>query len=276
MADDKRKKKYITLTIILLIILLAISVTALVALFLHRGQGDGGSTVATVPDNVITPEQSVSTEPSRTEPVETTPADPAATDTTTAPTGTMPTEPEATSGGKTTTLRLNNRQSEDGAAFAVGNMFPGDREAKHYQLEISYHDAVTLNFHADVRSGYEHLAQVLCICIRIQPDREPIYDGPMLDMPQQISRKLTAAQQTVQTLTYDITVYLDTSVGNEYQNASLIADFRWWVTETENLDPPDKTWDDARLVLAGAVALFSGTMLVLFVARRKGKENENV
>lgn len=279
MSEDKKRSKAITYTIILLILLLAVSITALVALFLRRGPGIGSDTVATVPDNVITPDHSTSTLPSLTDPGNSAATDPFPSTEPTDTAGSIPTDtaqPGPTRPQKVTTLRLNNRQSDTGIAFTASNLFPGDRETKTYQLEVSYHDSVTVNFHADVRSGYEHLAKVLCVKITTLPNDTVLYDGPMLDMPAQISQKLSTRVQTTRALSYTITAYLDTSVGNEYQNAQLIADFRWWVTEAENLGPPDKTWDDAQILLVSAAGLFSGTMLVLFATRHKGKENENV
>ena len=40
-------------------------------------------------------------------------------------------------------------------------MFPGDAETKHFRVQVSYHDQVTVHFRATVRPGYEKLAEVM-------------------------------------------------------------------------------------------------------------------
>lgn len=185
--------------------------------------------------------------------------------------------------GSTVTLKLYRGREQDTAAFAVENMFPGDRIRRVYTLEVSRSGSVTVHFRTDVRQGYEVLAQVLKC--RVVLDDTELYDGLMKEMPQRISHTLPAGSGTAK-LDYDIEVYLDTSVGNEYQNKELYADFNWWVEEEncgfypsyDSSDPdvsdrpgqliPPKTGDELHLCFWFWVAMAS---LLLNIALLTGK-----
>lgn len=149
----------------------------------------------------------------------------------------------------TTQLRQNESSSvvipgniitirpEKNKAFQVDNMFPGDSQTKNYQINVSYNGDITVRYHADIRPEYEKLAEVLKVKIRLLNTDELMYDGFMRDMPESLNHTLKTTEITQSKLDYEVTVYLDTSVGNEYQNCELKADFRWWVEEVEHLNP---------------------------------------
>lgn len=75
-------------------------------------------------------------------------------------------------------------------------------------------------------------------------------------------------------LEYEITAYLDTSVGNDYQNKDLIADFKWWVEETGNLDDSPKTGDTSNILLWAVLAAGSLSMMILLLVTHRRKEDE--
>lgn len=250
-------QKPIVLIIIVLAVLLAVSGTALAGTILYKYSTQSQGSPAVVPDNVITPEaqsyssampiqavtlsyRTVSTVRSAN-----TKAMPMSVKTVSAK-STMVDKAE----GEDVTLKLYKGRAEDSTAFHVENMFPGDRSNKSYRLEVSYKGSVTVYFHADIRKGYEKLAEVLKC--KVSVDGSPLYDGLMKDMPQSISYTLPQSSGTTADLDYDISVYLETSVGNEYMNKELYADFRWWVNEdgggsdkpTNPTDPDKPTHPD--------------------------------
>lgn len=137
-------------------------------------------------------------------------------------------------------------------------------ETKFFRVQISYHDKVTVHFKATVRAGYEKLAEVLQVRVKLLTTGETLYNGLMRDMPASMTHKLASANSTTDELYYEITAYLDTSVGNdEYQNKDLIADFKWWVEKTGNLDNPPKTGELASPVLWAAVAACAGGAMLI-------------
>ena len=168
------------------------------------------------------------------------------------------------------TLALYQGQAEDNTPFSVGNMFPGDAETKTFRVEVSRKSSVTVHFRADVRPGYEKLAEVLKARV-VLSGGEVLYDGLMRDMPQSVDTALTGAGTDV--LTYEITASLDTSVTNEYQNRDLVADFRWWVTDTDALAPSPKTSDTLTIALWTALAAGSVGVLIVIARRRRKEES---
>ena len=155
-------------------------------------------------------------------------------------------------------------------------MFPGDSETKYFRVRVSYHDKVTVHYKAAVRPGYEKLAEVLKVRVRLLTTGETMYDGGIANMPESLTYKLSSQGSTVGELYYEITAYLDTSVGNEYQSKDLIADFKWWVEETGNLDNSPKTGDTANILPWAVLAVCSGSVIIiLLVTHKRRKEEEN-
>lgn len=131
------------------------------------------------------------------------------------------------------TVKLSTSDASGNTAFYVPNMFPGDAEVKDFTVKVNHKAPITLYYHADIRPGFEKLAEVMMVRIELPEKGVQLYDGLMRDMPNAVEHRLGADEKEV---IYRITAYLDTSVGNDYQYQRLIADFRWWYTE-EAADP---------------------------------------
>ncbi len=136
---------------------------------------------------------------------------------------------------KDNVLSIYRNNPEDGIPFNVTNMFPGDRETNVYTIRVSYNGDIKVYFTADVRSDYEKLAEVLKCKVVINDANTPVYDGLMREMPD-LEHSLSAVNKT-EDLKYEISVYLDTSVGNEYKNKELVADFKWWAYTADEGHP---------------------------------------
>lgn len=176
--------------------------------------------------------------------------------------------------GKETSLKLYRNQNDAVTPFQVGNMFPGDSEDKSYTLEVSYKGSLDVNFRVDIYEGYEKLAEVLKCSVTVE--NETVYDGLMTDMPESIVYSLPNSSGSTATLTYNITAYLDTSVGNEYVGKELHADFIWWVNEDDSgeLIPPE-TGDNSHLnifVWISIISLFA--IIILLLIRKNSKEED--
>lgn len=278
------QKKKIKAIIIVLAILLGVSLLALGGTIAYNRLAKNEPAVVTVPDNLITPEEDV-TETDGSETDSTGNADKTAEPEKQSSDSTKKDDASETSGTDKTTaetkkaaaIELYNKQPEDNTPFNVGNMFPGDSETKYFRVQVSYCDKVTVHYKAAVREGYEKLAEVLKVKVKLLTTGETMYDGLMKDMPDSVTYKLASAKSTTDELYYEITAYLDTSVGNEYQNKDLIADFSWWVEETGNLEPSPKTGDNANILLWICLAAVSGSVMIflLFARRRREEEETN-
>lgn len=273
------QKKKIKIVIIILAILLGLSLLALGGTVIYNKIANNTPATVTVPDNLITPDEDA-TKPDSSE---SNSQAPDSSDTQTpsssadASSSAVPTQSTTAEAKKAATIELYNKQPEENTPFHVGNMFPGDAEIKYFCVRVSYHDKITVHYKATVRPGYEKLAEVLKVRVKLLSTGEMLYDGLMRDMPESLTHKLASKKSTTDELYYEITAYLDTSVGNDYQNKDLIADFKWWVEETGNLDDSPKTGDTSNILLWAVLAAGSlGMIIILLVTRRRKEDEENV
>lgn len=286
-----KNRTRIRTAIIVLSALLAVNVAALAGTLIWRSVAPRRSAVVTVPDNIISssgtqdiPVTSPATQPSPSEGDAANIPDESSTiprESATEPPATYETEPSASTAARSSdspreaaVIALYRKHAEDNQPFQVTNMFPGDLETKYYCVKISHSGDVIVHYRANVRPGYEKLAEALRCRVVLRTTGETLYDGLMRDMPQSLTHGVKATESTETELYYEITAYLDTSVGNEYQNQELIADFSWWVQDTGNLDSPD-TGDTFHLYLWICVASGSLLILLFLVRKHRREEREN-
>lgn len=332
MEQEKKEKKDKTnktkVIIIVLLVLLALSVLALWKVVVEKGILADDSVEVSVDDNLITPNGSdVSAPSSNSDDTESvTPSDASSGAELSVPNSNGSESKDEESAGSAGSagssdssepadIVFSNKNSEDAKPFVMNNMFPGDRKTKDYIVQVSYHDSVTVHFKAELHEGSEKLAEVMRICVTMPASGETLYDGLMKDMDESVKYVLTSQNPTTQDLTYEVRVSLSTAVGNEYQNKSLEADFKWWIEESdednldkepgklpgilpgifgdgddsnsdidgENTDGEDgqgilgKTGDDSNVVLWALIAVIAvGVCVVINTSRRKNKkDNDN-
>ncbi len=263
-----KRSKTLKILIIILAILLGISVVALTGTLFYNYFVRTESTTVDVPGNIITSDDENSTNASDNDSTN----DLKPSDSNPSLSGT--TEVSSNGGTKASAISLHTKQPEENKSFQVTNMFPGDRETQYYRIKVSYKGDIIVRYHADICSGYEKLAEALRVKVCLLGSDELLYDGLMRDMPKSLNHALYTNEKKQSELYYEITAYLDTSVGNEYQDKELIADFSWWVEETENLDFP-QTGDSSNIYLWIALVIGSfASMLILLAKRRKEAANE--
>lgn len=244
---DRKIHPGVKVAIIVLAVLLAISLIVLAGTFIHNKLTEDQQSTVIIPDNVINKVEE---------------------DNIASRSGTYSNSSESKTA---VSLFLNSENQEHNVAFEVTNMFPGDNETKYFCIGVSYKDVVTVNFRADVRPGYEKLAEVLKCRIVLLSTGEVMYQGLMKDMPESVDHILTSSESTTENLYYEISVSLDTSVGNEYQMQELVADFHWWVEGGGNLQPPE-TGDDSNIELWSALAVGSLLILILLIVKNRREE----
>lgn len=248
------KDKKLKILIGVLAVLFAVSLMAFVGTLLVRHFAHSEPTIVEVPGNVIATDDEDS--PKKEVPAsETMKSDTA----------------EATSNGgtiKTDAITLHNRQPEDNTPFQATNLFPGDRVTKYYCVKVFYKDDIVVRYHADIRPRYEKLSEVLKVKIRLVDEDKTLYDGLMRDMPESLEYALSTDRRTQSELHYGITAYLDTSVGNGYMDKDLVADFRWWVEETDHLDAP-QTADNSSVFLWTGITVGSFCLLLFFLKKSR-------
>ena len=264
------QKKKIKIIIIVPAVLLGISLAALGGTLIYNKIANATPATVTVPDDLITADEDTtkpdSSDSQAPDSSDTEKPDGSYTQTpdssAAASSSAVPTRSTTAEVKKAATIELYNKQPEENTPFQVENMFPGDSETKYFRMRVSYHDKITVHYKA-TRLGYEKLAEVLKVRVNLLSTGETMYDGLIRDMPESLTHKLASQKSTTDELYYEITAYLDTSVGNEYQNNDLIADFKWWVEETGNLDDSPQTGDTSNILLWAVLAACSLSMMII-------------
>lgn len=113
--------------------------------------------------------------------------------------------------------------------FGGENVLPGDSISKEYPVVISHKNDVALSFTAVVKSDSEvPLASVLNVRIENATSGKVICEGKLSEINGKAFTESIAHSGSGETsLTYKITVTMDTSAGNEYQRSSIEMGFRW-------------------------------------------------
>lgn len=251
--DDTRVVRFIVALIAVFVIL---SLMALVGVAVYGLIHIGSAVSATVSGNVITPESSeaVSVTEKHTK---------------TYNAGTSITR----FGDSRVSLELYDKAPSVNIPFRAENMLPGDSYNNLYSVAVSCRSTVVLRFSADVREGGEKLSEVLKV--KITENGSELYDGTINDMPDALETAVVPDGSGTGTADYTVTAYLDASVGNEYQNTGLIADFKWWVAEDEPLGPAPGTGDNSKVLIFAAVMLLSGAVLAaVTIIRRREAQHE--
>lgn len=162
---------------------------------------------------------------------------------------------------------LSDDQSENAASLHAENLFPGDSQTKRYHVNITYQDRITLCFNSSVDSGNEELAEVMKIKVNLPSTGELLYDGPIDTMPT-LTHTLTSPQKVTQDIPYDVTIYLDPSADQSYQNLDLNAALHWWASETEDLHSTIVRKIVTVLLVLGAAGTGALVLTVLIEERR--------
>lgn len=266
---NKKKTKTI---IIVLAVLLGLSLAGLATTYIYNQIKLNEKVTVEVDDNLITPDKEEQSDDKDSSNQTTDQKEDSKVNTSTSTSNegqniSKPTKKEAI------LMSFHNHNDDDNEPFKVTNMFPGDIETKYYGINVTYHDEVEVHFKADVRDGYEKLAEVLKFKVTLLSSNEVLYDGLMKDMDESVVHKLSSKESTTEELYYELSAYLDTSVGNDYQNLDLIADFKWWIEGKENLDENIKTGDSSNLKLWSAIATVSGILCIILLVKNKKEED---
>ena len=135
--------------------------------------------------------------------------------------------------------------------------------AEYCEVYYAGAESISANTFRDELAGFSADCDGSLI-VRVSVGGSVLYDGLMAEMPAAVDTLLPAGSDT---LDYQLTAYLDTSVGNPYMYQQLVADFYWWVADSEELAPP--TGDTMQPLLWGAAVLVSGAALTVLLRRRR-------
>lgn len=174
-------------------------------------------------------------------------------------------------------LEFYQGNAEHNRRFEVRNMVPGDKEVRYYDIRAHHSEDVTLVFRGVVTEQTRNLGDVLDVVVTNAETGAVLCEGTFNEIHEiEFRTVLPANSEKVTDTFYKVEVSMDTSVGNDYQVAHLLADLQWYIDEgSEGLDPPPQTGDSTQIVLWVVIA--GSAMLLIFIllfTRRKNEEEE--
>ncbi len=267
MAETKQNRlKKVKAVIITLLCLLTLSVGALTARIVYLNFFADKTVTTVVPDNLIG--EDFESKPSDND-----------EDNSSTPANAEPSTPSNIANGnnqKATTIELYKGKASDNEKFTAENMLPGDNETKYFAVKVNHHKNVDVFFNAEVTEQTKALGEVLHIKVTHLENENVLYDGTFADLHPDGYSELFATNSSTETVAYyKIEISLPTSVGNEYGQAKLMADFNWFVKDKDALDSP-QTGDTSNIVLWFVLMLSSlAMMIILLFFRRKIEEEKN-
>lgn len=124
-------------------------------------------------------------------------------------------------------ITLENADSEEELRFNVQNMFPGDSVSKTHCVKITDAKVKAVSFFAGFAASNTG-SDALKIRVTVDGSDTALYDGAVTDMPESLRAEV---KDGVLEMQFHISVYLDTSVGNDYQGNKMALTFHWWVDD---------------------------------------------
>ncbi len=170
------------------------------------------------------------------------------------------------------TISLYEGHSLDNSPMNYQNMFPGDTVTNEYCVKVYHDNDVNVFFKATVKEKTKNVDEALRIRVTHLDTGKILCDDFFKNVNGKGFSELFKSNSNNETEAYyRIDVYLDTSVGNEYQLSLLKADFEWYVDDTEEdiLTPYPKTGDTMHLLMLSAITAVSGAIIILYVFKRK-------
>ena len=212
--DQAKKVRYLQITSAVLAVLLVISIVALAVVMSDRGD------VSKSKDNVIDPNN--------------TDAEISAGEVQ------RPQFVMLASSSETEDFKLTWFSRDEQKEIILNNMLPGDSESRQYEVTVKYKKAESIYMGVTVTeaTGTYKLSDVLKLKVEASVNgaaKTTLYDGLMVNLgPDGNNVGLNLPDtDSDRTVTYTLTVYLDRTVGNSYQNKTLTAEFSWWIEKEE-------------------------------------------
>ena len=180
-------------------------------------------------------------------------------------------------GGETQVITMGDGSAE-GKAFRLSNMFPGDRESQEYVIKLTSGDVLAVSLGSEILEETGKLSDVLSAEVKMTDTEEVLYDGLLKDL---VGLRVPI-QAGAESVSLTLTVYLSSSVGNEYMNSGINARLSFWVAEGDlslsggGAPSSQRVWPTVLGASLGTIGLGGLIWLLLFLLRRnkKGKEEK--
>ncbi len=134
-----------------------------------------------------------------------------------------------------TTIRDNSIGAvEKEWKMELSGMLPGDSTTKYYEVNLKHEKSVILCFRAYIANSTNKLENALNIKVENRDNNALMCEGKLKDVAGKVFEEPFLDESTKDTkLTYRITISMDTSAGNEYQNSTISLTFEWFLQNVE-------------------------------------------
>ncbi|MDR1628919.1 MAG: hypothetical protein LBS36_01695 [Oscillospiraceae bacterium] len=169
-------------------------------------------------------------------------------------------------------IELYKRHSSDNEIFEVHNMLPGDCYTKYFGVKALHSDDISIRFEAQVSRNTKNFWNVMKIRVTQADTQEIIFDGSLKDLDDTVLERPFSKNAAMQTeVRYKIDFYMDTTVGNEYQGASLKVKLVWSTKDRGDLEPsPGGGFFEKIISFFAAIGAFLRRMLYAITGLRGG------
>ena len=155
-------------------------------------------------------------------------------------------------------LALSNSDPTANQTFQISNMVPGQEYTQTYRVNASCSGDMHVGIRAYVTQGSQKLAEALQMTVKRVDTDKFVYKGFVKDM----DWAKTAISKS-QELVYEVTFFLDSSLGNDYQNLSLNLNLEW------KMESPMATFWLWFGIIGGIVAVAGLTVAFIFIRKSK-------
>ncbi len=132
------------------------------------------------------------------------------------------------SSGEATIKNNSIGMAEKSWSLSAKDLLPGDSVSNSYEIVYYLDGRTPVLFRAIVDTDSTGIADVLTITVEDTDSGEVICSGRLGEIAgRDFSDTVEGSGDSRKTVTYKITLTLDTSAGNEYQSAELALRFRW-------------------------------------------------
>ena len=165
-------------------------------------------------------------------------------------------------------LTGDDTKPDSNKRFEAKNMFPGDVVTQNYSVKATHGSDMKLCFRTDIIEQTLNYSDVLHIKVTNTDTGTVICDTALSEADGKVfSDSVSAGGDNVTSATYRIEISLDESAGNEYQAASLKADFEWYIDNKGDAGtvPPVQN-DGGRDAVTTVLWIVPSVSLILLVA----------
>lgn len=135
-------------------------------------------------------------------------------------------------GEEATRLELFRGQPAANEKFHADNLFPGDQLTRYYCVRVNHDQPVQIFFRCDITDQTKSLGDGLEISVTRLGGNGALCAGTFSEVNGKTwGETFQPSARGVTELYYRVDVSADTSLGNEYQQASLDADFTWYAQD---------------------------------------------